>query len=170
VVERYGAIEMNRMDEGLKDFLRSWFSGFMKGLDQLDDDARNTILHECGGACAHTWAVEVFKKTGKKTKDLDSFLKKLNKAIPDVKFEKSGASEIGITFLAPECGCDFVALGLTRSPEHCDCSAFFIKTCFEEALGQRVSVIVEKSLLRGDPACVLKVTMLSGNSDGSDKE
>jgi predicted hydrocarbon binding protein len=160
---------LNHIDEGLKDFLRSWFSGFMKGLDKLDLTARNTILNECGSACAHTWAVEVFKEIGKKTKDLNSFLVKLNQELPDITFEKSGESTIEVTFLAPECGCDFVVLGLTRSPKLCHCSAFFIKTCFEEVLGKKVLVDLKKSLLRGDPECVLEVTMMSGNSHGSDK-
>ncbi len=38
----------------MSDFLKYWFSGFEKGLENLNEDEQCKLLSECGRACSES--------------------------------------------------------------------------------------------------------------------
>ncbi len=148
---------MDEIEKGLKEFLDYWFTGFMRGMESLDEPSRRQVFRECGKACAQSYTVQVFREVRQNSEGLDSFLRNLSQKGSGSKYERVGTNTIKATYYT--CGCDLVRLGLVKSPALCECSAANLRENLQQALGISVSVEVESSILRGGTSCVLIATM-----------
>lgn len=148
---------MTDKDEELKQFLGFWLSGLMNGLESVDEPARETILSECGKACACSYTAGVFQEARKNSTDMESFLAALAERFPGATYELLNAETIRVRYA--NCGCDLVETGLVSSPLICECSAHNLRANFEQALERPVEVTLERSILRGANECELLVSL-----------
>jgi hypothetical protein len=148
---------MPAWDEGLQHFMTYWFSGLMDGLEEVDDEARKTILRACGKACAHSYTVQRFQYAKRDSADLEDFLARLADKFPEARYERIAPHTIRVNY--DRCECDLVKCGLVKSPLLCECSAYNLRENFERSLGTPVTVVIESSLLRGGTCCALLVSL-----------
>jgi hypothetical protein len=143
--------------EGLRHFMTYWFAGLVNGLEGVDNEARGTILRECGKACAHSYTVQVFQDARRHSADVDAFLARLGARFPEATYKKIDLCTIRVRY--DRCECDLVKCGLVKSPLICECSAYNLKENFERALGTPVAVTIESSILRGGAWCGFLVSL-----------
>ena len=148
---------MSEWDEGLKRFMTYWFSGLLDGLEKVDQKARETILRECGKACAHSHTVQIFQDAKRHSADMDTFLAQLAVKFPEATYERADSHTIRVRY--DHCECDLVKCGLVKSPIICECSAHNLCENFERSLGTSVAVAIESSILRGEPCCAFLVSL-----------
>jgi predicted ArsR family transcriptional regulator len=148
---------MAEWDEGLKQFMTYWFSGLLNGLEQVDQKTRETILRECGKACAHSYTVQVFQDARRHSADMDTFLAHLAVKFPGATYERTDSHTIRVSY--DRCECDLVKCGLVKSPIICECSAHNLEENFAQSLGTPVAVAIESSILRGEPCCAFLVSL-----------
>ena len=148
---------MSETNEELKQFMGFWFSGLMSGLENVDASARETILRECGKACARSYTAGVFKEARGKTNDMSGFLAALAARFPGASYELLEADRIRVRL--SKCGCDLVETGLVTSPLLCGCSVHNLRENFEQALESPVSVTLEHSILQGASECEFLVSL-----------
>ena len=137
-------------------FATHWFSGLMSGLESVDASARETILRECGKACAESYTAGVFEDAWRHSADMEAFLAELAIRFPEATYEQLGPLTIRVRYAT--CECDLVKRRLVKSPVICECSAHNLQENFC-ALGIPVTVTVEGSILRGQTQCTLLVTL-----------
>ena len=143
-------------DQGFSHFLAHWFSGLMNGLESVDASARQTILRECGKACAESYTAGVFEEAWRHSTDVETFLAELAIRFPGATYEQLSTDTIRVRYAT--CECDLVKRGLIKSPTICECSAHNLQENFC-ALGISVTVTIEGSILRGQTQCTLLVTL-----------
>ncbi|MFB3895055.1 MAG: hypothetical protein ACE14V_02015 [bacterium] len=148
---------MDIIDKDFHHFLAYWFSGLMKGLEELDDSSRDKVLHECGIACSQSYTARIFQEVKEHNRDLDSMLKELAHRFPGSTYTRIDVNTIKVTYA--KCGCDLVRLGLVKSSTLCQCSAFSLQSNFQQVLGIPVTVTVKSSILNGAKQCILIVTL-----------
>jgi hypothetical protein len=147
---------MSKEDPELQRFLTHWFSGLMKGLEGVDEPAREAILRECGRACARSYTAGVFQEARKGSADVGAFLVALTSRFPEATYELLNPHAIRVRYAS--CACDLVRCGLVESPLICRCSAYNLQENMECALGVPVTVGLEASILGGATSCSLLVT------------
>jgi hypothetical protein len=143
-------------DKEFGHFATHWFSGLMNGLESVDASARETILRECGKACAQSYTTGVFEKAWRQSADLEAFLAELATRFPEATYEQLTPHIIRVRY--DTCECDLVKRGLVKSPLLCECSAHNLQENFC-ALGIPVTVTVEGSILRGQTHCTFQVAL-----------
>ncbi len=156
---------MSHVDDDLKHFMKFWFAGFTEGLENADSAARDSILRECGKACAGSYTAEVFREARKASGgtggSMAGFLAALSERFPDSTYQlldaAPGAETIRVRY--SRCGCDLVENGLVTSPVICGCSAHNLRENFEQALGEPVTVTLESSILGGAGHCEFLVSL-----------
>jgi len=148
---------MDEIEKGLKEFLDYWYTGFMRGLESLDEISQRKVLAECGKACAQSYTVQVFRQANQNSTDLDSFLRNLSGKGSGSRYERIGPNTIKATY--NNCGCDLVRLGLVKAPTLCECSAANLRENLRQSWGRAASVAIESSILRGGTQCVLIATL-----------
>ena len=146
----------HRWDEELERFMGYWFSGLMSGLEEVDAEARGTILRECGKACADSYTAEVFEQARQDSADLDGFLARLGRKFAEATYERIDSHAIRVSY--GHCACDLVQCGLVDSPAICECSAYNLQENFARALGTPVAVTMRSSILQGAARCVFLVS------------
>jgi hypothetical protein len=149
-------MDKEKIDKDFHHFLKYWFSGLMNGLGELDDVSRKKVLHECGKACSQSYTAQIFREVKQNSSDIDSMLKNLGKRFPGSTYKRKGSNMIEVTY--HKCGCDLVRLGLVKSANWCQCSAFSLQENFQQVLGKPVSVKIQASILNGAKQCILIVT------------
>jgi hypothetical protein len=148
---------MPEWDEGVRDFLRYWFSGFVDGLESIDESARQAILHACGRACARSYTAAVFREAREQSAGQASFLAALAARFPEARYEQLTSTTLRVRYA--RCACDLVTCGLVESPLLCECSAENLRENLASALGVPVAVTLESSILGGAPECVFMVSL-----------
>jgi hypothetical protein len=139
------------------DFLKSWFSGFIFGLEQLDESSRDIILRSCGEACAESYTLQVFQEEYQNSVSLEDFLNKLADRFPGVSYKLINQDTIEVIY--SECACDLVRRGWIKSPLLCGCSVRNLQINFEKSLNKAVKVYLKSSILDGTEACRLLVEL-----------
>jgi hypothetical protein len=151
---------MEEIEKELKEFFDYWYKGFLRGIENIDETSRNTVLHNCGKACAESYTVQIFKELKLKSSDIDTFLQILSNKGSGSSYIRIRPNTIKATYF--QCGCDLVRLGLIESPNLCECSAANLKENLEQSLNIPVSVKIETSILRGGKQCIL-IAEIEGN-------
>ena len=150
---------MSEWDEGISHFLKHWFSGWVRGLEIVDEPARRAILRACGKACAASYTTGVFQDARERSADMAGFLTLLAAKFPEATYEQLTPTTIQVRY--SRCACDLVQCGLVQSPLLCDCSAYNLQENFERAWGIPVRATLERSILAGAPECALLVSLAS---------
>jgi hypothetical protein len=148
---------MDDMDPDLQVFLKYWFSGWMQGMDALDESSRKKVLHACGKACAQSYTAQKFREAWQSGLEMESFLQNLSTSFPEASYTWDGANNIQVRY--NHCGCDLVKLGLVKGSSFCECSVANLRENFQQVLGVPVSVKLETSILGGGTHCAFTVQL-----------
>lgn len=150
-------VPMPEWDKEINYFLSYWFSGFVNGLESIDENAREAILQACGRACAQSYTVTVFQEAREQSADMAGFLAALAVKFPEASYEQLTPTTIRVRYAY--CACDLVTCGLVESPLLCRCSVHNLRENFQSALGMPVTVTLESSILGGAAECVFLVSL-----------
>jgi hypothetical protein len=149
--------QRSQSDKEFSHFATHWFSGLMNGLESVAPSTRETILRECGKACAESYTARVFEKAWQQSADMEAFLDELAIRFPEATYEQLDPRTIKVRYAT--CECDLVKRGLVESPTICECSAYNLEENFEHSLGTPVTVTIESSILRGETHCAFLVSL-----------
>jgi predicted ArsR family transcriptional regulator len=150
-----------KMDQGQNEFFAYWFSGFINGLEKVDENSQNTILQACGTACAQSYTAQIFQQARQQSSDLESFLALLAVKFPGASYQLITERTISVEY--KDCACDLVKLGWVKNPILCKCSANNLQQNFRAALKQPVRVRLISSILGGAELCKFEVTLGDGD-------
>ena len=144
-------------DNKFKVFLKEWFSGLIEGMEKINDETWPKVLEMTGRACARVHSGELFRKTWESTKNVDKFIIEINEAMGEEIYKKLDNSTLSASY--SKCKCPLVRYNLIDSPLLCECSPNWLMENFETILGKSVSVITEKTILRGAKNCYFIISM-----------
>ncbi|MFX0088912.1 MAG: DUF6144 family protein [Promethearchaeota archaeon] len=131
-------------------------NSIVRGLDQVDSEARKRIMELCGQTCAKEifcgGGFDIAKRIAEEEDDEERILERLNKEILWCGvWTKEGDN---IQSICTECGCPLVrnrVVDLTGT--FCYCSRGWVKKVFETLFKRPVDVKLEKSIGKGDKIC-----------------
>ncbi len=138
-----------------------WINNNLAELSQLDKETGIKILHKCGNACCeaselYRGACKIRDKNTSET-NLDILFKEFkNEYYNSANFTKKGDT---ISLVFEECTCPMVKQGVNNS-FLCHCTLGYSTKLFENLFGKKVSIDLEKSILRGNPVCEQKIKIL----------
>jgi len=133
--------------------------GIMKGVFELDEEARNKVFEEMGKACYEGF--KEFVGTPPTDMDIESACEWLDSTVPHKRrFEKAGDTlywDADVKETYGGCMCILVRLGIIEpTPELCICSTNYNKTALEQMTGRRVEGELVESLNSGARSCVYR--------------
>jgi len=133
--------------------------GIMKGVFELDDEARNKVLEEMGKACYVGF--KDFVGIPPTDMDIESACEWLDSTVPHKRrFQRAGDTlywEADVKDTYGGCMCILVRLGIIEPrPELCICSTNYNKSALEEMTGRRVEGELVESLNSGARNCVYR--------------
>ena len=133
-------------------FFCRWFSGFAKGLDEMDAGSRSALLRQCAVCCADTGVLQSYKKLYLTVNgDRDAFYERLSE-LGNVSGEVVvPQKEYRVRF--PECGCDLHNDCGVDTPALCECSRQSILYVAENVWNDSARVIPEETVLSGGREC-----------------
>lgn len=133
--------------------------GIMKGVFELDEEARNKVLEEMGKACYEGF--KEFVGTPPADMDIESACEWLDSTVPHKRrFQRAGDTlywEADVKETYGGCMCILVRLGIIEPrPELCICSTNYNKTALEQMTGRHVEGELVESLNSGARNCVYR--------------
>ena len=133
--------------------------GIMKGVFELDEEARNKVLEEMGKACYEGFSE--FVGTPPENMDIKSACEWLDSTVPHKRrYEIAGDTlywDADVKKTYGGCMCVLVRLGIIEPrPELCICSTNYNKTALEQMTGRRVEGELVESLNSGARSCVYR--------------
>ncbi|MHA2245837.1 MAG: hypothetical protein ACXADY_12805 [Candidatus Hodarchaeales archaeon] len=143
-------------DDDFRNFLKEWFSGLMEGIERLNRETWPNVLEMTGRACARVHSSETFWKIWETTKNLDNFIVKINKIMGENIYTRLDNNTLSVSY--SKCKCPLVRYGLVDSPFICECSPNWLMENFEAIVEKSVTVVTEKTILRGAENCNFIVT------------
>lgn len=138
--------------------LKSWTNNLVNSLEkQLDKEVSVKLIESCGRICANecgaTKKVDEILKSLVDTASIDTIIEKMNKELCGGNLRKEGNT---IILIYEHCYCPHRKH--IESDLYCMCTQGWAKEVFEKALGEKVNVVLEKSLAWGDEVCKIVVT------------
>ena len=141
--------------------ITNWINKNLTELSKLNDKIGIEILNKCGQACCESsnlyqGACKVRNKNVSET-DIDIFFNDFkDEYYNSDNFTKEGNT---ITLIFKECTCPMVKKGVNNS-FLCNCTIGYSKRLFETLFDKKVTIDLEKSILRGDPVCKQNIKIL----------
>ena len=142
---------------GMGKRMERWIACLMAGLDEhVDEETRARLLEQCGRQCISQSFIKKAQGIYEKSENIDEFLDKFGKIYKHLHREGDN-----VYLVYPKCYCSFVnkILPSKLSATYCNCSRGWAKALFEGALGRPVEVIMEKSIVKGDKQCKLRIDL-----------
>jgi predicted ArsR family transcriptional regulator len=134
-----------------------WIMTLMDGLDKnVDPETIAKILEQCGRQCQSQSFIKKAKAIYQESGDTNDFLNRLGQTYKHLHREGNK-----VYLVYPKCYCSQVnKLGKEKlSGTYCNCSRGWAKTLFEQATGKPVEVKLEKSIIKGDDECKLRIML-----------
>lgn len=138
-------------------FLESWFEGFQRGLDSLDEVNKICMLKECARNCANTGVLEKHQRLYEAVNhNRDEYYRRLSETGNIIGEVIISGKEYTITY--PECGCDLhMSCGLS-TVSLCECSRQSILYVEQSVTNKIINVERLKSVLAGDKVCKFRIS------------
>jgi hypothetical protein len=165
-----GATAKKARSQERMEFTEKWAVRFFGVLDaNLDAPTRKKIMMANGKACLLAWQKETNQKPRTKPLSLEGFAKRVKeKGDRDYQiegnvifFQYNAAAETGLPSPENHCLCPMVETNpACLSPTFCLCSLGYVKEMHEQMLAKPVEVELLSSVLRGDPRCRFKITLM----------
>ena len=137
------------LDTNFKVFLKHWFTGFLQGIKELDDENLLKILQLTGRACIKVHSSGSFWEIWEATRNIDDFLSKINEFHGEEIYRRVD-NKIFVTY--SRCRCPLVKYDIVNSPVICNCFNWLGEN-FETILKEPVKVFTKNTILRGDKSC-----------------
>ncbi|MFX1506031.1 MAG: hypothetical protein ACFFDC_07940 [Promethearchaeota archaeon] len=134
-----------------KQFLKEWFSGLITGIERMNDSTWPKVLELTGRACARIHSNALFWETWESTRNLEDFIRKMNKFYEEKIFEIIDENTISACY--SKCTCPLVKHGLVDSPLLCNCSPNWLVENFGSILKKSVTITTKNTILRGAKSC-----------------
>lgn len=134
--------------------INNWINNNLTELSQLNDKTGIEILNKCGKACCETSKLyqgvcKVRNKNVSET-NIDTLFNDFKEEYYNSdNFTKTGNT---ITLILEECTCPMVKKGVNNS-FLCNCTIGYSKKLFETLFDKKVTIDLEKSILKGDRVC-----------------
>ena len=149
-------VNPDKIDDNLRIFLKSWFSGLFKGIEKSEDDSWPKLLEMTGRACAQVHSGDLFHNTWENSNNFEDFIKKLNQTLGEEIYIKKDNNTILVSYT--RCKCPLVHSGLVDSPIICNCSPSWLLQNFEAVLGTNVEVKTHQTILKGANTCDFSIS------------
>ena len=135
------------------EFLKYWFEGFERSIQEIDDEARNNIFKECGKSCSASYTKQIYIDEYNASQTFDEFLARLKIRFPEIGFRILRENEeIELTYNF--CACDLVKNGYIKTPLLCECSRQSLLYNWGAVFGHdKVIVQLQQSILDGSSFC-----------------
>jgi len=134
-------------------FLKYWFKGFERYINNLDDNSRKSVFKECGESCSESHSKKIYIDEYNASLNFEDFLERLKIKFPEINFRIIKEAEI-IELTYRFCACDLVKNGYIKSPLLCECSKQSLLYNWGSILGNdNVKVELQQTILAGDPCC-----------------
>jgi len=134
-------------------FLKHWFMGFERFVQNLDDESRENIFKECGKSCSDSYTKQIYMEEYSASQSIDDFLCRLKSKFPEIDFRVIKENEI-IELTYSFCACDLVKNGYVKIPLLCECSRQSLLYNWGSVFGQdKVDVQLHQSILEGNSCC-----------------
>lgn len=148
--------DLTNTDSSLLRFAGRLLNSLLKGLDEIDLEAKMKIMELCGETCAKEKmtgsALEIAKRISREERNVDRILERVNREILWCgAWSREGRV---IRSRCSECGCPLVKNGIVKlSGTLCYCSRGWVRKVFETLLRRNIRVELERSIGRGDGFC-----------------
>lgn len=139
----------------------NWINKILSELSYLDNDKGVEILYQCGKDCCeksilYQGAVKI-RNQYRAGNDIDILFQEFKSHFYNSeRLTKTGNS---LTLIFEDCTCSFVKNGVNNS-FLCNCTIGYSKKIFETLFEKEVTIVLEKSILRGDPVCKQSIKIL----------
>ncbi len=152
------------------EFTEKWVVRFFNVLDEnIDEAAKKKLMMANGRSCLLAWQKETNQQIRKEPVTLEQFAARVKEQKAPayeisgnvIYFQYTSAAETGLPSPDNHCLCPMVETkpaGL--SPTFCNCSLGYVKEMHEQIFQKPVNVELLSSVLRGDPRCRFKITLL----------
>jgi hypothetical protein len=152
------------------EFAEEWVVRFFNVLDEnMDEPARKKLMMANGKACLLAWQKETNQQIGKEPVTLERFgawVKERKKPCYEIDgkviyFQYMSSAETGKSSPEKHCLCPMVETNPAGlSSTFFNCSLGYVKEMHEQIFKKPVNVQLLSSVLRGDPRCKFKITVL----------
>lgn len=117
-----------------------------------DENKRKNIMQCCGRKCISKTTIKKAKKIMKDSKDIDSFLSRLNEiGLGGGKLQREDEK---IYAYYDKCYCGWVKATKEKfSSTYCNCSIGWFKELFESVLEKEIEIELEHSIIQGGDNC-----------------
>ena len=144
----------------MDNFLKYWFAGFERSLQNFDEKNRENILKECGKSCSDSYTKQIYIDEYKASHCIDDFLCRLKNRFPEIGFRVVKENKI-IELTYNFCACDLVKNGYINNPLLCECSRQSLLYNWGSVLGQgKVKIELQQSILGGNSCCKFVIYLL----------
>jgi hypothetical protein len=152
------------------EFTEQWMVRFFKVLDEnVDETTRKRLMMANGKACLLAWQKETNQQVRTQPVTVEQFAARVKeRKLPGyeidgnvIHFQYTSSAETGSPSPENHCLCPMVETnppGLSST--FCDCSLGYVKEMHEQIFKKPVSVELLSSVLRGNPRCKFKITVL----------
>ncbi len=142
--------------------ITNWINSVLTELSNLDHNSGIELLNQCGKDCCKSselfqGAKNIRERFRKEHNDDKLFFELKSKYYNSEKFTKEGNM---ITLIFEECTCPMVKLGVNNL-FLCNCTVGYSKHLFETLFDKKVTIDLEKSILRGHSVCVQKIKIIN---------
>ncbi len=152
------------------EFAEKWVVRFFKVLDEnVDEATRNKLMMANGKACLLAWQKETNQRVRTQPLTLEQFAARVKERKDSsyeiagnvIYFQYTSAAETGQPSAENHCLCPMVETNPAGlSPTFCNCSLGYVKEMHEQVFKKSVTVELLSSVLRGNPRCKFKITVL----------
>lgn len=140
---------------GKNKFILGWITAWLGNMKmRIPAAAAAELIEENGRACAGRGAIAWARSFNN---DLDKFLAAMRREIGENNARREGDK---ITLVYEKCFCPLVGDASGTLPaEYCLCTVGWTKAVYGEIAGKPVQVVLKSSIKRGDPKCLIEVTL-----------
>ena len=146
------------------EFLKYWFEGFERSMQEIDDEARNNIFKECGKSCSDSYTKQIYIDEYNSSQTFDEFLARLKIRFPEIGFRViRDNEEIELTYNF--CACNLVENGYIKTPLLCECSRQSLLYNWGTVFGRdKIAVDLQQSILDGYSICRFLINIKQAGS------
>ncbi len=141
----------------MDEFLKYWFGGLEKAIENMAESERVSLFFQCGKACSESYTKALYYDIWKKARDCSEFFVLLSDRVKEIEIkelEKNKSYEV----IYHQCLCDLYTKGYMTTGCLCECSRqsllYNLRSIWPDKV---VEVELIESILGGGRQCMLKV-------------
>ena len=144
----------------MDEFLKYWFGGLQKAIENMPETERVSLFCKCGKACSESYTKALYHDIWKEARSCYEFFELLSSRVKEIEIkeiEKNKSYEI----MYHKCLCDLYTKGYMTTGCLCECSKqsllYNLKSIWSDKV---IEVELVESILRGGRQCMLRVYLM----------